>query len=346
MSFVSTKYVAVVCLNLFVVIMLSAGVVAAQDVQTCEAPEPVTSLSYVSRYTDDDQNRATLDERLESEAQAALDPLDGFINRLADKTEALYFGRSADRELVANCILTELGTWARADALSDLGTVTVELTIGSRYAAFALILWQTLPYAADHPERAQIIAWLDRRVREQMEFWPEAPKGAQRGNLRAWAALAAAAVAVQSNDDKLNQWADTSVTEVMCSANPDGSLPQEMIRGKYALHYQLHAIAPIVTAAVLLERQGLPTSRNCEGALHRIVSFATADLIDGSQSKEITGVEQNFFDGTDELTAYQLAWIEQYLLLRNDATLEAIAKSLRPLIYTKLGGNQTALWGK
>ncbi len=322
-----------------------AGMALAQDDATCgTAPSPIISLSFASRYAEDDASRATVDPAREAEAEDALKPLDRFIDQLADRTEALYSGRVRDRQRAATCVLEQLGGWAEADALSDLGTETVRLTIGSRYAAFALILWQTLPYAPDNPSRAGILDWLDRRMRAQMAFWPEAPSGAQRGNLRAWAGLAAAAVSVQTDSADLRDWADAGITEVLCSANPDGSLPQEMSRGAFALHYQLHAIAPLVTAVVLLERQGIPASRHCGGAIHRIVDFAVSDLSDGARTRAITGVEQSLFDGSEQLTAFQLAWIEQYQILRRSDVLEALAADLRPLIYTKLGGNQTALW--
>lgn len=324
---------------------LSAGPARAQDPATCgAAPDPVISLSFVSRYAEGDENRTTIDPAREAEAEVALAPLDRFIDALADRTKSLYSGRVRDRQAAADCILDQLGHWAEADALSDLGTETVRLTIGSRYAAFALILWQTLPYAPDHPRRAAILAWLDRRMEAQMAFWPEAPRGARTGNLRAWAGLAAAALSVQTGQTELRDWADAAITEVLCSANPDGSLPQEMSRGEFALHYQLHAIAPLVTATVLLERQGIRASRHCDGALHRIVGFAVADLSDGARTKAITGVEQSLFNGSEQLTVFQLAWIEQYQILRKSDTLEALAKDLRPLIYTKLGGDQTALW--
>ncbi|WP_347311238.1 alginate lyase family protein [Defluviimonas sp. SAOS-178_SWC] len=324
---------------------LSAGIAGAQEPVSCAAPpDPVISLSFVSRYAEGDENRSTIDPRREAEAEDALKPLDQFIDALADRTESLYSGRIQDREAAANCILDQLGRWAEADALTDLGTETVKLTIGSRYAAFALILWQTLPYAPDHPRRTAILDWLDRRMRAEMSFWSDAPSGAQKGNLRAWAGLAAAAVSVQTDRPELRDWADDSIAAVMCSANSDGSLPQEMGRGEFALHYQLHAIAPLVTAVVLLERQGVPARRHCNDAIHRIVDFAIADLADGARTKAITGVEQSLFNGSEQLTTFQLAWIEQYQLLRKSERLEALARDLRPLIYTKLGGNQTALW--
>ncbi len=333
--------IAIVVLCLFGV----AAPVAAQ--QDCTAAPPhVISMTYVSRYDDDESARATLDEDREVEVESALAPLDGFIDELADQTEGLYVGSIKERTNVADCIVARLGEWADADALSDLGTETVQLTIGARLAGFALVLWQTTPYTADDPRRAVVLDWLGRRMRAQIDFWADAPGRSQQGNLRAWAALAAAAISVHSDAADMRDWAAESLDEVMCSASVDGSLPQEMRRGKFGLHYQLHAIAPLVTTALLLERQQIPATEICEGALHRIVEFAASDLIDGAKSAEITGVEQSFFDGTQELTAYQLAWIEQYLLLRKNPTLEALAEGLRPLIYTKLGGNQTELWGR
>lgn len=347
MSGLLPRRTAAIALAAALSVLLSAGPGAAEGNGECAAaPEPIVSLTYVSRYAEDDATRATIDPEREAEVEAALASLDDFIDRLADRTGALYGGSVKDRTRAAECILDQLGAWAEEDALSDLRTETVRLTVGARYAAFALIVWQTLPYAQDHPARARILDWLDRRMAEQIAFWSDAPSGARQGNLRAWAGLAAAALSVQSDRAEFRNWAETSIAEVMCSARPDGSLPQEMSRGRYALHYQLHAIAPLVTATVLLERQGVPASRICDGVLHRIVSFAVSDLIDGAGTREITGVEQNLFDGSDKLEAFQLAWIEPYLLLRESAMLEALRKYLRPMIYTKLGGNQTELWGR
>lgn len=321
------------------------AVSAASEVECGAAPEAVIGLDYVSRYSDEDASRATIDPRLEAEAEAAVAPVDAFILTLAEGVDLIYTSPVKDRRANAECVLDQLVEWADAEALSDLGTETVRLTVGSRHAAFALILWQTLPYAHDHPARERILAWLERRMREQMIFWEDAPEGARQGNLRAWAGLAAAALSVQTGDEELSRWAETAISDVMCSANADGSLPQEMSRGRLALHYQLHAVAPLVTAAALLERQGVPASRDCDGALHRIVDFAVSDIEDGARTRQITGIEQNFFDGSDRLQPFQLAWIEPYLALKHDENLAAMAEDLGPMTYSKLGGNQTALWG-
>lgn len=334
-------------LNCACVLALSAAPGDAGTAPSCpDAPEPVVALEYASRYADDDESRAKIDPLREAEAEAAVAPVDEFIALLANEVEAMYIGKQRQKEYTADCILDQIAAWAAAEALSDLKTETVRLTVGARFAGFALILWQTLPYAHDHPERSSILRWLESRMRKQMTFWETAAPGARQGNLRAWAGLAAAAISIQNGDTVLRDWAETAIMDVMCSANPDGSLPQEMTRGRLALHYQLHAVAPLVTAAALLERQGVPASRDCNGALHRIVEFAVADLADGTKTEAITGVQQSIFVGNEGLQPYQLAWIEPYLTLGENATIREMAISLRPLVYSKLGGNQTELWGR
>ena len=325
--------------------LLSATPVFADGLECAPAPSPVVSLNYVSRYTDDDASRATIDPLRVAEAEAAIAPVDAFILSLTEAVDAMYVAPVARRAEAAESILDQLLAWAEADALSDLGTETVGLTIGSRYAALALVHWQTLPYAFDHPARPRVLEWLDLRMDEQQTFWETAPEGARSGNLRAWAGLAAAGVAVQTSDAGRMVWAENAISEVICTAEADGSLPQEMTRGRLALQYQLHAIAPLVTAAALLEREGHAVSRACDGALHRIVEFALSDLFDGSKTAEITGKTQNFFDGSAELQKFQLAWIEPYLALRHNEDLALMADDLAPLSNSKLGGNQTALWG-
>lgn len=321
------------------------GPAIADDVFVCPAaPKPVISLSYQSRYAANDDARAEIDPDRKAEALAALKPLDTFVDMLAFTSADLYQGSPDERKARATCLVDQLAVWAEADALSDVSTDTANLTVGSRLAAFSMVLWQTQPYAPDHPERDKVLKWLENRIDAQVAFWDGAPSGARVGNLRAWAALAAAATAQQTGRLDHRSWAKTSLTDVMCTAEDDGSLPQEMSRGRFALHYQLHAIAPLVTASVLLERQGVRASSLCDGALHRIVQFAMSDLFDGSKTEAKTGEAQSLFDGSDYLMAFQLAWIEPYMVLRRTDTLEATAEALRPLIYTKLGGNQTEIW--
>lgn len=319
---------------------------AAAGTECVAAPPPIVALAYGSRYVDFDPQRATLDPFRDAAVDAALAPLEAFIEDLAERTGNLHRLPPDQSVTSATCILDHLAKWAEADALSDLGSETARLTVGARIAAFALISWQAGAYVPGHSERQPIVDWLERLQTRQIAFWADAPPGARLGNLRAWAALAAAAVAIQTDRPDFTGWSRASLEEILCTADPSGSLPQEMSRGRYALHYQLHAVAPLVTASLLLEQQAVPIQGVCDRALHRVVAFTVTDLLSGEKTQALTGVTQTMTDEGSRIEGYQLAWLEPYLALIPSEPLDAALQPLRPLSYSKLGGNQTALWAR
>ena len=339
--------VAVLCL------LSAAG--HAQDAACAAAPEPVFTLSYGSRYAPDSASRSDLDAGADRAVDAALGPVDDFLRALtraaneAAKDSAKDSGSAApDTAALADCVVAQVAIWALADALADLQSPNARMTIGARIAGFALVLRQVAPLSTRADDVAAITAWLVRMMQAQMLYWEEeAPPGARQGNLRAWAAMAGAATAALADDTVMRGWAGWSLIYVMCKAAPDGSLPQEMSRKKFALKYQLHAIAPLVVGSLILDRDGVPLLATCDHALRRIVAFAVADLDTGAATQAITGEVQSLFDGTDAVEPFILAWLEAYLILDRAAAtgpLKALADAHRPLSYSKLGGNQSVLW--
>lgn len=322
-------------------------VYAATSQEVCPAaPEPVVSLSFGSRYASDSDNRSALDEKSNAEVDAALEPVDDFLRSLTQAANALQTLEKKERIAAADCILGQIAVWAQANALGDLASNNAKLTMGSRIAGFGLVLMQVEPHTKSTSDLDVIRPWLSGMMAEQMLFWEEdASKGSKRGNLRAWAALAGVSVGVINRDPVIEGWATASAAYIMCISNEDGSLPQEMSRGKWALHYQLHAIAPLVLSTALLMQQGTDLTQQCDNALERIVGFAISDLSnEGAASEEITGEAQSLFDGTRELKNWQLAWLEAYNSVYFDQDLVEMTEGLRPLIYSKLGGDQTLIW--
>lgn len=324
------------------VFAVSAMPAVAQNVTCGPAATPVLGLEFASRYVADDETRSELDDAPEAEALAALGPVDTFVSALAN-----LLGPAPDREVAvarARCAVDWLTAWAHADALAQIGTETAALTVASRLSGIAIAAHEALALAPDPDAREVISAWLVRRMTDQMTFWETAPNGAARGNLRAWAALAAASVAEVSDDALVRGWAAWSVSYVACTADAQGAIPQEMSRGKRAMHYQLHAVAPLVTAEAILRRQGQGLGARCDNALDRIVAFTLDEIAsEGAGVTERTGeLQTTFANGGPR--SFQLAWIEPWLTLRQDARAEALAAPMRPLSYSKLGGNQTAIW--
>ncbi|KNG93294.1 alginate lyase family protein [Pseudaestuariivita atlantica] len=319
-------------------VMAVLGAVSA-SAQCAAVPEPVHVLAYGSRYVEGTDSRK-IDKAASRAVNEALDPVDELIRNVASDADAVDAGRT-DR---AECGIAALNKWAEAGALGALQSDTARLTIGSRIAGMALAARRFRDVAPADPRWPVVEAWLTRLVEAQRDFWEtDAPDGARRGNLRAWAALAGVAVSDLTGDEITRGWATWSAVHVACTAAPDGSLPQEMTRGKHALHYQLHAVAPLVMSAVLLTPR-VDLFSECGGSLDRAARFAVRDLATGAESEAITGRVQSFFDGSRELGGFQLAWIEAYLSVRPDPDFEALVAAFRPVSNSKLGGNQTLVW--
>lgn len=323
---------------------LGAAPTAAKAEANCDKPaKPVVSLKFGSRYKDGDPSRSDVDKVSNAQVNKALAPVEKFIRTLAKSAnKAVAMGGDVD---YADCVVISLAHWAKADALSEMKSFTANLSVGSRLAAFGMVYSQVRGYSQREDDKALIEAWLLRRAKEQMLFWEEdATYGSKRGNLRAWATLGVNLAAMLAEDEVALRWSAWSATFLQCQALADGSLPQEMKRGKYALHYQLHAIAPMVTTTLLLETQGHSINGVCDNALRRIVNFALSDLATGEKSQAYSGKVQSYFDGTEELRAFELAWIEAYLKLYDDPAVDKFAEGLRPFSHSKLGGNQELVW--
>jgi len=320
---------------------------AGDDAATCvQAPEPVVSLSYGSRYTAGSEDRSDFDESSNAEVNAALKPVDDFIVDLANGTNLAQRGGD-DAAGAADCVLDAILVWAEADALSDLGTMNAQISSPSRLGGIALAYLQAAPLAsADDPGRRTVIdGWLIARMQASMVYFDtEAPPGSSRNNLRAWAGLAGAAVGSATGDAAVLDWAAGSLELVACQADADGALPLEMGRGALALHYQLHAAAPLVVGAALLADEERDLFEVCDGAIHRIVAFVPKAFNDPSLVEAKAGERQSYVTGEEELKGFQLAWADAYLARFANTALSTFVEGYRPLANSKLGGAQELLW--
>ena len=127
---------------------------AAQDkdtVQCMSVPEPVVSLSYGSRYTDESADRSDISEASNAEVNEALSPIDDFIQDLAAKANDATRGDSE----AADCVVEAIEYWARADALSDLKTMNARISSPARIAGIAMAYLQVVKVGDVDPEIAE-----------------------------------------------------------------------------------------------------------------------------------------------------------------------------------------------
>lgn len=330
--------------------LAAASTAFAQEFETtpfaCKAPpQPVVTLDHGSRYIDADKSRSEFDQASNTDVNTQLEPVDSFINDLVGMSNRAL-STPADRQVATECVLSALTVWARADALSDLATMNANLSAPARIGGFAFAYAQVRPYLPESGETVLVERWLGDRARQTMTYFDEdAPTMASQNNLRAWAGLAVARVGITLDDAAMMEWAADTVRLVACQAHPDGSLPFEMTRKERALHYQLHAVTPLVVTAALLEDRGHDLFRACDMAIHRAVDFVVKAFNDPTLVEKISGSEQTYFNGEDELRSFELAWAEAYLSLFYAPQVHSFVQEYGTLGNSKLGGQQSLLWG-
>lgn len=315
---------------------------------------PVITLGFGSRYKEDSANRSDFDEASDAEVTAALKPIDEFINDLARQTDYLLLADQTpnpsltdleDRLATANCVIDRIHDWAAADALSNLQSQGANLSAPGRVAGIAFAYAAVRDRVAVDARIATIDTWLKARATQTMAFFDtEAPPRASQNNLRAWAGLAVTRVGLTLQDPALIDWGAASAELVACTAAPDGSLPNEMWRGKLALHYQLHAVGPLVVTAALLDEARPGLFEICDRAIPRIVDFTVAALADPTSVETITGKPQSVGGPDDPPRDFELAWTEAYLRFNPDPAVAALAAPAEKLGNSKLGGDQRLLW--
>ena len=312
----------------------------------CFAAAPaVTKLSYPSRYTKGSKSRSDFDEKADAAVDAALKPVDDYIVKLAIEANNSLTSSGVTAILAADCVVDRIHDWAASDALSALDSDGAQMSVPSRVAAIAIAYAQVLPKATLDDRQPLIDAWLRSRVQASMRFFDKsAPPRASRNNLRAWAGLGAAQAGLVLDDPAMIDWAVASVQRVACTANADGSLPNEMWRRKLALHYQIHAVGPLVFAAALLKDKKPGLLQACDGAIIRAAQFAVAGAKDPKIVEAVAGAKQTFNADPAKLKAFEFAWITAFLSQVEDPAIKAFALNFDVLSNSKLGGNQSLIW--
>lgn len=327
--------------------LLATPSLAEDGPPACPTAEPVVSLGFGSRYAEDSANRSDFDEEGDKAVTAALKPIDDFIADLARQTDLLNNPETGEEvaTAAADCVERAILAWAKAGALSDLRTQGANLSAPSRVGGIAFAYAAVQARDPDANRNTEIEAWLLARARQTMTYFDEdAPPRASQNNLRAWAGLAVARIGLTLDDPELLDWAAATVRLVACAAAPDGSLPNEMWRGRLALHYQLHAVAPLVTTAALLAEKRPGLFDACDRAVPRIVAFTMAALDDPAPVEKITGKAQSVGGKARPARDFELAWLAAYLRFDADPKLAERATGIEKLGNSKLGGDQRLLW--
>lgn len=274
---------------LLLAVLLAAPL--AGHARACGVPPPAVVDIDANGYYDD-SHHAHVDPLRKARNDAAVKPVNDYLNAVAHAAVAWQRGR-ADPD--ARCALGWLAAWA--DGRAMLGTMTTEQSYYMRkwtLAGLALAYARVRP-AATADERRRIDAWLlalaDATIRHA-----DAHKGV-RNNHYYWEGLAVAATGAVTGDARCRAWGRGVFDAALAQIRPDGALPHELERGRKALHYHLFAAAPLVMMASIFDAQATP--------LDRLVAFAVHGVADPSAIAALAGTAQETPDRMP-------AWIAVY----------------------------------
>ena len=192
---------------------------------------------------------------------------------------------------------------------------------------------------AGTPEKdARIQKWFSvvaNRVREYFDKQRTKPGSDAWNNHMYWAGLAVAAQGIASNDQNAFLWGMAAYRMGVHVIQPDGSLIAEMNRAGMAEHYQLYALGALVMLAELAEANGIDMYAENSGAIHRLVKFSVAGLLDPAMIEKLTGTKQNLPAQIDGL---EIGWAVPYGHRFPDEQLSALLAKAQWTKFWQWGG--------
>jgi len=185
-------------------------------------------------------------------------------------------------------------------------------------------------------QKAVILPWLKAVSRQARQYYDE--KAEQHpdslNNHYYWAGVELAAVGIATNDRSDFNWGIKSARVGIAAVRPDGTLPNEMRRGKRALHYHLYAAGPLVMLAELGMPNAIDLYAERGGALKHLVRVAIDGMIDPSPFEKATGIRQEVQSPTGE----SIGWAEPFNRRFPDPTMTRLLSECHNLSYMYLGG--------
>ena len=245
------------------------------------------------------------------------------------------------------CLLTHLGRWADANALTGYTVSTAPGVSNQPWyqaewsaSAAALALSQVVREPSLEPAAVdRVIAWLHRVSLKQTSY----PGGENTccNNHAYWRGLHATMVGVLANDQELFRWGLGRYALAIDQIAEDGSLPLEVARHEQALHYQNYALLPLMVIAEIAAQQGIDLYgyKANDRDLHAAVGYLSVPcLLPATASASMA--RQTRSEGVCAGAGDQ-AWAEIY---RARFGRDPLGLLSRPVFNARTGGGATLLW--
>lgn len=313
---------------------------------TCpDAPAPFTGqLDFRSKYEGSDNARATLNPESDRAFREATREITQLEKQVVQETTR--YQQDGDIRHVA-CVVSVLNMWAQADALTAKAVNHTGKSMRKWALASLSSAWLQLQYSptrplASAPQETKVIEnWIGQIADLTVQEWADLPLE-KVNNHSYWAAWALMSSAVVTQRQDLFDDAMAIYRTATSQVDNEGFLGNELRRKQRAFSYHNYAIQPLVAIALFARANGVDVTRRKDDGLYRL-GTRIIDSLDNPQAFANRAGEPQDNDFIDK--SGNLAWLEGWCSLYTcDSVLHQRIERLRPLQYTRLGGNVTRLY--
>ncbi len=320
-----------------------ASIASSSEPKCPLAPPPVRDIISVSKFGENRRAHAStvIDPEAASEYAESIRSLSDFsrnVSSVADRLVDKHGTGGRD----ARCVMLWLSVWAEHDALLGRVNNTGEAVRKWELASLATS-YLKIRSAPHDPEQSAIVrGWLKRVARHvEADYSRNLTLDSRSNNHLNWAAWAVMAAAIASDDSELFDWSVNRFRYALAQIGEDGTLPLELKRRQLALAYHNYALAPLIMLREGAAANGIALSPDEHRRLRTLIDLVLTGIDNPSAIEARTGFPQDM----KEISAAHLAWLEPYYARSRDPRVKQVVEANRPLSFTRLGGNLTALFG-
>ena len=315
----------------------SHPVQATKATYICPAPAHLP-VDFVTDgfYADNDPTHSIIDPIKQKAYEESSGPVKHEGNVAVAAADAF---RNSGSEEAARCVLQHMEVQAREHALtgkmsSSQAYFVQGWVVGAEAVAYLKIEGTARATAA---QKALILPWLQKGADLTRAFYEDRMRhdGTDAQNHFYWAAIQLAATAIVTGNRGDFDWAMLRAKDGVAAIKPDGTLTEEMRRGKRALHYHLYAASPLVMLAELGMPNGIDLYASNDGALKKLVTISTQGLVDASLFENRAGIAQ---ERPDPPTSEAIGWAEPYNRRFPNPLLKRLLDECPNHSYMYLGG--------
>lgn len=301
------------------------------------APIPKLPVDFVTNgfYADNDPTHSIIDPiKMKAYSESS-----GPVKHEGDVVVAAADGfRKTGSAEAARCVIAHL------DALAAQSALTGKMSSSQAYFVQGWVsgAWAIAYLKVDggsratDEQRARILPWLQTLSEITKNYYDA--RGEQNGEAQNhfyWAAVQLAATGIAVNSAHDFDWAMQHAKVGIDAIASDGTLAEEMRRGKRALHYHLYAASPLVMLAEFGLPNGVDLYAENHAALKQLVVVSTHGLVDASLFAQRTGIPQ---ERPAQLSAEAIGWAEPYNHRFPDPVITKLLQEAPDHSYMYLGG--------